>query len=391
MPTSLPPVPPTRIDFSPEDRAWIADRIQEVLESGRLTLGPFGEEFEKLFAAGIGCKHAIAVNSGTASLEIMLRAMDIAGKDVLVPANTFFATAAAVISAGGNPVLMDTDIETLSTSLKEIERRITPKTVGIMIVHIAGLITAEMPAIAAFAKTRNIWLMEDAAHAQGSTLDGKHAGTFGLAGSFSFYPTKVMTSAEGGMIITDDDRMASEARLYRDQGKASFLQNTHIRMGYNWRLSEPHAVIGLRHLQVFPGMLAARRRIGARYDAALTGLSNSLRPVATPKGCAPNYYKYVVMLPEGVDRPALKAWLKENHGVNCSGEVYEVPLHKNEVLKYLDPGDLKNAEIACGRQLCLPVFASMTDAQADQVVSALQAAQKAGLLQPRSSSGVNHF
>ena len=381
---ALPPVPPTRIDFSAEDREWIAERIKEVLESGRLTLGPFGDEFERQFVAVSGAKHAVAVNSGTASLEIMLRAQGVAGKDVLVPANTFFATAAAVIAAGGRPVLMDTDVTTLSTRLAEIRKRITPATVGIMIVHIAGIITAEMPAIAAFAREQGLWLMEDAAHAQGATLDGKHAGTFGLAGSFSFYPTKVMTSAEGGMIVTDDDRMADEARIYRDQGKASFLQNSHIRMGYNWRLSEPHAVIGLRHLQALPGMLAARRRIAARYDAAFGrgGAADNLgiRPLAVPEGCQPNYYKYVVMLPEGVERKRLKTWLKESHGVQCSGEVYEVPLHKNEVLAHLDPGDLTGAMEACGRQLCLPMFASMTEGEADRVIESIKDARKSGHL-----------
>ena len=376
---TYPKVPPTRIDFSAEDRAWIAARIEEVLESGNLTLGQFGQQFEQAFAAGHGVQHAIAVNSGTASLEIMLRAMDIAGKDVLVPANTFFATAAAVISAGGNPVLMDTDIATLSTSAAEVERRFTPKTVGIMIVHIAGLITAEMPAIAAFAKKKGVWMMEDAAHAQGSTLNGKHAGTFGLAGSFSFYPTKVMTSAEGGMIVTDDERMNTEARIYRDQGKASFLQNTHIRMGYNWRMSEPHAVIGIRHLEKISEMISARRHIAARYDAAFAS-HNTLTPIAVPKGCVSNYYKYVVMLPDGVDRAALKKWLRDERNVHCSGEVYEFPLHKHDVLKHLDPGDLKNAEIACGRQMCLPIFASMTEAQADQVIAAVADAKKAGVL-----------
>ena len=375
---ALPQVPPTRIDFTPEDQEWIAARIKEVLASGRLTLGAFGEQFEREFAALTGSKHAIAVNSGTASLEIMLRAMDVAGKDVLVPANTFFATASAVIGAGGRPVLMDTDVATLSTSLAEIKRRLTPATVGIMIVHIAGIITAELPAIAAFAKSKGLWLMEDAAHAQGATLDGKHAGTFGLAGSFSFYPTKVMTSAEGGMIVTDDDRMLKEAHIYRDQGKASFLQNSHIRMGYNWRMSEPHAVIGLRHLQGFAGLLAGRRKIAAIYDAAFAG-GNGVRPIATPKGCVPNYYKYVVMLPDGCDRGRLKGWLKEHHNVHCSGEVYEVPLHKNEVLRHLDPGDLTGAETACGRQLCLPIFASMTKAQAEQVVNAFGDAKNKGL------------
>ncbi len=379
MPPSFPTVPPTRIDFSPEDREWIAARIKEVLESGRLTLGPFGEEFERAFAASCGVKHAIAVNSGTASLEIMLRAVGVQGKDVLVPANTFFATAAAVIAAGGQPVLMDTDVATLSTSLAEVERRLTPNTVGIMMVHIAGLITAELPAIVAFAKRKGLWLMEDAAHAQGASLNGLHAGTFGLAGSFSFYPTKVMTSAEGGMIVTDDDRLAAEARIYRDQGKASFHQNSHIRMGYNWRLSEPHAVIGLRHLDKLPEMIAARRHIAARYDAAFaeTARTNNIgiRPVAVPIGCVSNYYKYVVMLPDGVDRAALKKWLRDERGVNCSGEVYEVPLHKNEVLRHLDPGNLTQADIACGRQLCLPIFASMTESQADQVIAALRDAK----------------
>ncbi len=380
MSSSLPQVPPTRIDFSPEDRAWIAARISEVLESGHLTLGRFGQEFETQLAASQGTKHAVVVNSGTASLEIMLRAVDVVGKDVLVPANTFFATAAAVIAAGGRPVLMDTDVATLSTSLKEIEKRLTPKTAGIMIVHIAGFITAEMPAIAEFARKKGLWLMEDAAHAQGSTLDGKHAGTFGLAGSFSFYPTKVMTSAEGGVIVTDDAKLAEEARIYRDQGKASFLQNTHIRMGYNWRMSEPHAVIGLRHLQNLPAMIAARRRIAARYDAGLGTGSNGVRPLLPPTGCMSNYYKYVVMLPDGVERGSLKKWLRERHGVNCSGEVYEFPLHKHEVLRHLDPGDLTQAEAACGRQMCLPIFASMTEAQADQVLAALAAAKAEGLL-----------
>ncbi len=376
MSSPLPPVPPTRIDFTAEDRDWIAERIKSVLETGRLTLGPFGEEFESRFARAAGAAHAVAVNSGTASLEIMLRSVGVEGRDVLVPANTFFATASAVIAAGGRPVLMDTDIATLSTTVAEIERRLTPATAGIMIVHIAGIVTAEMPAIVALARAKGLWVMEDAAHAQGSSLDGKFAGTFGLAGSFSFYPTKVMTSAEGGMIVTDDAKLADEARIYRDQGKAGFYQNVHIRMGYNWRMSEPHAIIGLRHLHNVPGMLAARRRIAARYDAALGELAqrrpDAPRPLAVPKGCVSNYYKYVVMLPEGAARAPLKARLKDEFGVQCSGEVYELPLHKNPVLTHLDTGDLAGADAACGRQLCLPIFASMTDAQADRVIAAFQ-------------------
>ena len=257
---NLPIVPPIRIDFSADDKAWIAEKITDVLTSGRLTLGVYGEQFEAEFAAMHGVSHAVAVNSGTCSLEIIYRALDVKGCDVLVPADTFFATAATVIAAGGRPVLMDTDLATLSTTVAEVEKRLTANTAAVTIVHCAGLITADMPAIVALCKARNIPLVEDAAHAHASTLNGQYAGSFGIAGSFSFYPTKVMTSAEGGMITTDDAHIAAEARIYRDQGKASFHQNSHVRLGYNWRMSEPCAIIGLRHLQHLKTMVAGRRR-----------------------------------------------------------------------------------------------------------------------------------
>lgn len=377
-------VPPTRIDFDAEDRAWIAERICQVLESGRLTLGPFGEAFEAAFAAFTGARHAIAVNSGTSSLEIMLRAIDggrgVAGADVLVPANTFVATATATLAAGARPVLMDTDVRTLSTTPEEIERRLTPATRAVFVVHIAGIITDRMPEIVDLCARRGVALLEDAAHAHGVTLGGVHAGLFGQSGSFSFYPTKVMTSGEGGMIITNDDQVAAEARILRDQGKESFLTNRHIRIGSNWRLSEPHAIIGLRHLEKLPWLIAQRRRIGARLDAALTGFNAGIQPLPIPAGCHTNYYKYVCMLDAGIDRKGLKTWLREQHGVACSGEVYELAVHQNPAFAMLDTGDLAGAAEACGRQLCLPVFASMTDAQADQVAAALVAARSAGRL-----------
>ena len=383
MPTSmvnLPPIPPARIDFALEDRQWIAERIMEVLESGRLTLGPYGEEFEKHFASFTGSPHCIAVNSGTSAIEIALRALDVEGRDVLMPANTFIATATAVIAAGGRPVLMDTDPRTLSTNLDEVERRLTPNTAGIVVVHIAGIVTDAMPAIAEYATKRGLWLFEDAAHAHGSTLDGRHAGTFGIAGSFSFYPTKVMTSAEGGMITTSNEKLASEARIYRDQGKASFLENRHVRLGSNWRLSEPHAIIGLRHLTRLAEMVDARRRIAAIYDQGLEGLEPAISAIKPPRGCHGNYYKYLLMLGDGIDRAALKAWLRNERGVNLSGEVYEHAIHQHPVLAYLDSGDLTQAERMCGRHACLPVYASMSDDDAHRVVDALDAARAAGLM-----------
>lgn len=374
-----PQVPPTRIDFNDEDSAWIAERIVEVLKTGRLTLGPYNEQFEAAFAAYTGAKHAIAVSNGTSSLEIILRCLGAAGKDVLVPADTFFATAAAVLAAGGNPVLMDSDPRTMSTTPEEIEKRITPNTAGIVIVHIAGIVTDRMDEILSVAERRGLWVMEDAAHAHGSTLNGKQAGTFGRAGSFSFYPTKVMTSAEGGMIVTDDDALASEARILRDQGKASFHQNLHVKMGNNWRMSEPHAIIGLRHLSHLDEMINNRRRIAALYDAALAGEGSSFAPIEPPANCRANYYKYPVMLPDGIDRMVLKSWLKEEAGVICGGEVYEAPLHGHPVFRHLDSGDLPLSERLCGRHICLPIFASMTDGEAERVIDALRLAEEKGI------------
>jgi dTDP-4-amino-4,6-dideoxygalactose transaminase len=364
-------VPAAQIEFCADDRQWIADRIQEVLATGQLTLGQYGRSFEEKFAESCGVKHAIAVNSGTASLEIALRALEVEGKDVLVPANTFFATAAAVIHAGGRPVLMDTDPETFGTSPEEIERRLTPNTAGVVVVHIGGLVSGRMREIQQLVERKGIWLVEDAAHGHGASFDGTSAGAFGAAGSFSFYPTKVMTSGEGGMITTNDDHIADEARIYRDQGKASFTQNAHTRLGYNWRMSEPHAIIGVRHLERLPEMVAARQRIAAIFDEGLEGLSGLSRLVV-PEGAVCNYYKYIAVLPEALDRKALKAQLKESYGVSLAGEVYEDPLQRQPIFEQYDDGTLKVSEDVCARHICLPVFSTMTDEQAHQVIDALK-------------------
>jgi dTDP-4-amino-4,6-dideoxygalactose transaminase len=366
-----PSVPAARIDFGPEDRRWIAERIEEILESGQLTLGRFGKEFEQGFAKLCGVEHAIAVNSGTAALEIILRAIGVEDRDVLVPANTFFATAAAVVHAGGRPVLMDTDPETFGTAPEEIERKLTRDTAAIVVVHIGGLVSPRLPEIQALAARRGLPLVEDAAHAHGSAWAGTAAGAFGLAAAFSFYPTKVMTSAEGGMITTNDARVADEARIYRDQGKASFTVNAHTRLGYNWRMPETNAVIGLRHLERLPQMLADRQRIAALYDAGLAGFRN-LVPLRIPAGAVCNYYKYIARLTRPTDRKALKAELRERYGVSLTGEVYEEPIQRQPIFQKYAVTPLPASEDACANHICLPVFSGMTEAQARQVIDALE-------------------
>jgi perosamine synthetase len=363
-------VPAAKIQFLPEDRAWIAERIQEVLESGQLTLGKYGEEFEHSFTRLCGVRHAIAVNSGTSALEILLRSLGIEGKEVLVPTNTFFATAAAVVHAGGIPVLVDMDPESFAVNVESVTKSLTARTAGLILVHIGGIVSAQTPALKELAKEKGIWLVEDAAHAHASSYRSISAGAFGIGSSFSFYPTKVMTSAEGGMIVTNDDRLAEEARIYRDQGKASFTVNAHIRMGYNWRMSEPHAIIGIRHMQRLSAMIADRRMIAAIYDDGLRGFRN-LRALQIPADGFCNYYKYIVVLKEKPNRKELKTVFKERYGVSLAGEVYEEPLHKQPVFEKYATGPLPVSEDLCARHICLPIFSGMKEDEALQVLHAL--------------------
>jgi dTDP-4-amino-4,6-dideoxygalactose transaminase len=264
-------ISPAKVHFPEEDRQAILLEIDEALATGQLTLGKHVKSFEKSFAEKVGTRYAVAVNSGTSSLEIPLRIFGVQHKTVLVPTNTFFATPAAVVHAGGRPRFVDADPATFAISLKEIKNRLTEDTAGVIIVHIAGIVTPEMPAIQSFCKERGLFLLEDAAHAHGASLDGLQAGAFGDAASFSFYPTKVMTSGEGGMIVTNSQRVYEEALTYRDQGKADFLTNAHTRMGYNWRMSEPHAIIGRSQLARLPEFIAARRSVARVYDERLRG------------------------------------------------------------------------------------------------------------------------
>jgi perosamine synthetase len=371
-------VPAASIYFPPEDRAAILSQIDEILQTGQLTLGKYGRQFEEEFAAKIGVKHAIAVSSGTSAIEIPLRALGVEGKEVLVPTNTFFATPAAVLHAGGRVHFIDTDPTTLSVDVDHLRASIGPETAGVIVVHIGGIVTPHMDEIRALCDEHGIWLFEDAAHAQGSIGPsnghpaGRSAGTWGDAASFSFYPTKVMTSGEGGMIVTNDDRLAEEAHIYRDQGKAGFLTNFHTRLGNNWRMSEVHAVIGLSQLGRLDEFIAHRNHIAEIYDEGLPGLPD-LTPIRPPENGVSCDYKYPVLLPAGVDRAAFKQRLREEWDVSCSGEVYDVPCHEQPVFAEWKTESLPHAEDVCGRHLCLPISATMTDEQARHVLTALAA------------------
>ena len=369
-----------RVVFPEPDRAEIAAAIVDLLSTGMLTLGPYTRQFEAAFAAAHAAEQAsadeipqaVAAASGTAALEIALRAVGVSGRDVVVPANTFYATAAAVLAAGGRPVFADIDAATFALSPSTVAAVLTPATAAVVLVHIGGLITPQADELVRLCEERGIALIEDAAHAHGSTYDGRYAGSFGIAAAFSFYPTKVVTCGEGGMILTASGQLAAEARIYRDQGKASFGANHHVRHGYAWRMSEQNAVTGLVHLRRMIEFIDRRREVAARYDDALAGL-DGLSALGEPDGCRGNIYKYIAVLPEGTDRVRFKQKLADAHDVRLAGEVYDLPLHRQPVLAEFAGPPLPVAEQMCARHVCLPVHSDMHDDEIEQVLTAVTA------------------
>jgi perosamine synthetase len=377
--------------FPASDQAEIAAAVTEILGNGALTLGPYTRRFETAFAAahtgpravpgaGPGIApgdgppgdgpHAVAVASGTAALDIALRAVGVRGREVVVPANTFYATAAAVLQAGARPVFADVDPATFALSAATTAAALTPRTAAVVLVHIGGLISPQVDELRALCDERGVALVEDAAHAHGATFEGRFAGSFGVAAGFSFYPTKVITSGEGGMVLTSSEELAQEARIYRDQGKGAFTANHHVRLGYAWRMSELHAATGLVHLRRMEEFIARRRAVAARYDKALASL-DGLQPLAEPPGCRSNIYKYIVVLPPGLDRARFKAELAQRFQVNLSGEVYDLPLHRQPVLADYAGPQLPVAEELAARHICLPVHSDMTDGEVDEVLTAV--------------------
>ncbi len=367
-------IPPAKPYFPREDIGLILSDVKKILISGMLTLGDYTKRFETEFAKLCNVNRAIAVNSGTSALEIAFRAAGLKkGEEVLVPTNTFSATAAAVIFAGGKPVLTDIDAKTLCIDVENVLKYLTSKTRAVIPVHIGGLICPEIGAIKEICEDHNCVLIEDAAHAQGSKIDNEMAGTFGDAGCFSFYPTKVITTGEGGVITTNKEDLANEAVVLRDQGKESFSSNLIIELGYNWRMSEISAAVGLTQLKRLSEFIKHRNMIAEYYYEKLSGMSG-IKTLKVPKNIASNHYKYITFLSHEINRDKFKQKLREK-GVSCSGEVYWPPLHMQPIYKRLlgvKEGDFPQSEDACRRMVCLPMYSQMTLDEAEYVVNRIE-------------------
>lgn len=357
-------IPPARPVIGEEE---IAAAVR-VLRSGMVVQGPEVAAFEQEFSALVDGRHCVAVNSGTSALYLALLALDLKpGDEVIVPSFTFAASANAVRLAGATPVFADIEPDTFCLDPEAVAAAVTPRTVAIMPVHLYGH-PAAMDRIMPIAEAHGLAVVEDAAQAHAAELNGKPVGSFGVAGCFSFYPTKNMHSLEGGMITTGDAELARKLRLLRNQGMEQRYQNEIV--GANVRLTDVAAAIGRVQLGKL-GDWTERRRANAAYlDARLTGVTTP--PVAD--GAKHVYHQYTVRV-RG-DRAAFQAALAE-HGVG-SAAYYPTPVHR--LRPYLTeegtvgPWKLPETDRAADEVLSLPIFPSLTDADLDRIVEAVNAA-----------------
>ena len=296
-----------RIFIPEEDKSWVMDKFAKVLDSRILTNGDFCAELERNLASYLGVKHAIVTNSGTGALEAMLRALDLKG-DVIVTPETFSATIYAILRAGCKPVFADVGKD-MSLDPDRVAEKINEKTVAIMTVHIGGHVSERVWELKELASDANILLLEDSAHAIGSKLDNSFAGTIGQASACSFFPTKVIGSAEGGFIATNDSNVAEQAILLRDQGKK--VANWCVVQGYNWRMSEFQAIIAISQLRRLEEFISRRSQIAEQYSNLLNSkiFQGKIRGFEVPKGARPNWYKYIAFL-NNMTRDSLREKLK---------------------------------------------------------------------------------
>jgi len=409
-------IPLLRLEYSDKEIAWINRQISKVLKSGYLTMSDRVAEFERMFAKFCGTKYALGTNSGTSSIEIPLRAIDVDGGTVVMPSNTYMATPLAAIKAGARVVFTDCDKNNLQMDVDDLENKIRPDTRAVILVHIGGIISPDIEKIMVICKRRGIPLIEDAAHAHGAeylvkssvvslqssvkrgtdssdpfgklradrrpTTDDcwKRAGSFGLAGSFSFYPTKVLTTAEGGMMVTDNEDIYKKGIVLREHGKADHGFNVHTEIGDNWRYSEIHAVLGIQQMKKADYLIGERRRIASLYDSLLSDVEE-IRPLVLPSSVKSAYYKYIVFLDERISRDSLKKEMKDRFGVMLTGEVYAAPCHSQPVFKkypkYL--ANKKNdkftqTDYVCNHHACLPLYPGLTDKEVKYVVNSLKKA-----------------
>jgi perosamine synthetase len=337
--------------------------VASALASGQLAQGERVREFEERFAEFVGAPHAIATSSGTTAIHLALLALDIGpGDEVITVAFTFIASASPILHVGARPVFVDVEPTTYTMDPALLEAAITPRTRAIMPVSLYGH-PANMPEILEIAERHGIPVIEDACQAHGALLAGRRCGSWGL-GVFSFYPTKNMTSGEGGMVTTSDAKLAEMVRLLRQHGMS--VRYHHDLLGYNFRMTDIHASIGLAQLTKLPAANERRRAIASRYTRELVGV---LPPYERPDA-QPVYHQYTVRVRQ---RDAFMERL-EARGVG-SAVYYPIPVHRQKPLLALGSLNvtLPVTERLVNDILSLPVHPSLSDDEVAQVVAATNA------------------
>src|SRR5262245_51199622 len=368
-----PVVPPLRVRFDVPARLEIVDRGIQVPSSGVLTQCQVVLEFERSVKRWTGYP-ALAVSTGSSALDIAYNLIGVTGRTVLVPVNTFFATASSAIRAGAKVDFVDIELDGFGMDPDALADALDrhDDVAAVCVVHIGGVVSPSVLAVRDACAARGIPLLEDSAHSLGSRLGGDLSGTFGRMSTFSLHPAKVATSGEGGLIGLAQEDDFQQAQLWRDHGKVSIDRNVHDRLGTNWRLSEVHASVGLAHLGQLDAMLAERRRLVAFYDENLDSVP-LVRRYQPPAGVESNYYKYMAFLDPSINRAELKARLKRNHGVSLAGEVYDVLLSYQPYFAEAFAGrTFERGAWFTAHHICLPAFPSMTTAEQLHVLHALK-------------------
>lgn len=365
--------------------------VDQVLQSNRLSMGPMLERFEALVAARAGTRYGVGVSSGTCGLHLVLQALGIGpGQEVITTPFSFIASANCILYVGARPVFVDIDPKTLNMDPELVERAITPRTKAILAVETFGH-PAHMSEYAAIAARHEIPLIEDCCEALGASHRGRPAGSFGRAGVFGFYPNKQITTGEGGMIVTDDTRLADLCRSMRNQGRAVPTDSPeagvsacspgsvgawlhHVRLGYNYRMPELNAAVGVGQMRRFESILARRQAVANQYISRLRGNPHLILPTIDAQTVM-SWFVFVVRLATGYTRDERNRVIEgmRRHDVGAGDYfpcIHLQPLYRE---KYgYSEGSFPIAESVSQRTIALPFFNSLSDREISQVVQTLE-------------------
>jgi perosamine synthetase len=348
--------------------------VVDVMRSGRLALGPKTREFERLIADYVGVQHAVAANSGTSALHLLVRALGLGpGDEVLVPSFTFAASVNAVLFEGATPVFVDIEPETYNLDPDDLAQKITPQTRAIMAVDIFGH-PVEWDAVLDIAEKHDLKIIDDSCEALGAEYKGRKTGRFGDAAAFAFYPNKQMTTGEGGIIVTDSDEIARLCRSMRNQGRSemgAWLE--HVRLGYNYRMTEMSAALGVSQFQRLDSFLEKRAQVAQMYTERLRDLE-WVRPLVVRDHVRMSWFVYVITLAERLERDPIMATMADQ-GIPTRG--YFAPIHTQPYIRERFgnlSGTLPVTESVAQRTIALPFHNNLTEQEVETVVAALKRA-----------------